>query len=217
MFMNSGDPGQSLSSGKHLRQGLHNTSISINWPKYFIIVLSERPSKRTSHYPSIPVAHSIRQSLHPPTPRVGGEGGVRPLGWGGEDEIQSSWDHGDLLYTLDTLDAFSWAPYLEQENYNSYTLGYFSVLPYRMAFWPRLAFFRNDPHNCVNIRDLFTSRLAPSTGFRGSSCCDSQISWRRRIRKVLPGRTISHSKTPINLLAQFGSGGWGLIRIGTGD
>ena len=49
----------------------------------------------------------------------------------------------------------------------------------------------------MEIRDVFTLRLAPSTEFRGGSCCSSQIDWGPNIRKVLPGYVTADSKTPM--------------------
>ena len=90
---------------------------------------------------------------------------------------------------------------------------------YRMTFWPRFAISRNDLGNWVKVKDMFTLRPAPSTEFRGGSCCGSQIGWGPHICKVLPGCIITHSKTPINihvtvLHSGLGTGvGWG----GDGD
>ena len=96
-----------------------------------------------------------------------------------------------------------------------------------MTLWPRFAISRNDLGNWVKVKDMFTLRPAPSTEFRGGSCCGSRIGWGPHICKVLPGCIITHSKTPINihvtvLHSGLGTGvggvgmgmGWGL---GMGD
>ena len=94
---------------------------------------------------------------------------------------------------------------------------------YRMTFWPRFAISRNDLGNWVKVKDMFTLRPAPSTEFRGGSCCGSQIGWGPHICKVLPGCIITHSKTPINihvtvLHSGLGTGvGWGWGWGGDGD
>ena len=49
---------------------------------------------------------------------------------------------------------------------------YFSVLEYRMTFWPSFPASRNDLGNWARVKDMITS-LARSTEFRGGSCCDS--------------------------------------------
>ena len=96
-----------------------------------------------------------------------------------------------------------------------------------MTFWPRFAISRNDLGNWVKVKDMFTLRPAPSTEFRGGSCCGSQIGWGPHICKVLPGCIIAHSKTPINihvtvlhsgLGTEVGWGwGWGWGWGGDGD
>ena len=90
-----------------------------------------------------------------------------------------------------------------------------------MTFWPRFAISRNDLGNWVKVKDMFTLRPAPSTEFRGGSCCGSQIGWGPHICKVLPGCIITHSKTPINIHVTVlhsgqGTGDWGGVGWGWG-
>ena len=65
-----------------------------------------------------------------------------------------------------------------------------------MTFWPRFSTSRNDLGNQAEIKDISTLRLAPSTEFRGGSCCGSQIGWGGHIFKILPRCIPAHSKTP---------------------
>ena len=81
-----------------------------------------------------------------------------------------------------------------------------------MTFWPRFAISRNDLGNWVKVKDMFTLRPAPSTEFRGGSCCGSQIGWGPHICKVLPGCIITHSKYSFAL----GTGDWGGVGSGWG-
>ena len=73
-----------------------------------------------------------------------------------------------------------------------------------MTFWPRFPICRNHLGNLVEVKDMLTSRPAPSTEFRGGSCLDSQIGWRPNIFKVLPGCIKAYSKTPIHLQSDGG-------------
>jgi hypothetical protein len=81
-----------------------------------------------------------------------------------------------------------------------------------MTFWPRFSISRNDLRNRVKVEDMCTLRPAPSTEFRGGSCCDSQIGWGPHTCKVLPGGIIAESKTPVNIHVELwlgnGAGGW---------
>ena len=110
-----------------------------------------------------------------------------------------------------TLDIFFWAPSLDKENYKKHTLTYFCMLKYRKAFWPMFTISSNDLGNWVKVKDIFALRPAPSTHFRGSSCCDSRICWKSYICEVLPGCVKTHSKTTISIhVAIFVCGlGWG--------
>ena len=66
-----------------------------------------------------------------------------------------------------------------------------------MAFWPRFAASRNNLGNLVKIEDMLTLRPAPTTEFRGGSCCGIQIDWGPNICKVSPGCIAANSKTPM--------------------
>ena len=70
---------------------------------------------------------------------------------------------------------------------------------YTLTCWPRFPISRNDLQNQDEVKDISTLRPAPSTEFRGGSCCDSQIGWGPHICKVLPRCITAHSKTPTNL------------------
>ncbi len=47
------------------------------------------------------------------------------------------------------------------------------------------------------MKDMFNLRPAPSTEFRGHSCCGSQIGWGPNSCEVLPGCITADSKTPM--------------------
>ena len=103
-----------------------------------------------------------------------------------------------------------------QWNKTSCTLMYLSVLKYRMTFWPRFPISRNEPGNCFEVKDMLTSRPAPSTEFWRSSCRHSQIDWRPHICKVLLRCIIAHSKTPVNLHTKYRFGGTDVDVLGMG-
>ena len=95
------------------------------------------------------------------------------------------------------LDALSWAPDLDKENYNRCTSTCLSVLRYRMTFWPRFVNSRNNFGNWVELKDIFISRPAPSADYQGSSC--GQNGWRGNICETMPRCLKTHSKTPSDL------------------
>ena len=84
---------------------------------------------------------------------------------------------------------------------------------------------RNESGSRVKIRDVLTSRPAPSTEFRRGSCCHSHIGGRHYICKVLSACVITHSKTPLQYTchgeletgAEVGRGRVGMGGDGVGD
>ena len=78
---------------------------------------------------------------------------------------------------------------------------YFSVRKCTPTCWARFSISRNGLGNRAEVKDISTLRPAPSTEFRGGSCCNSQMGWRPHICKILPGCITAHSKTHISLHA----------------
>lgn len=70
---------------------------------------------------------------------------------------------------------------------------------FRLTFWPRYSFWRNDLGNGVKVQDMLTLKPAISTEFRSDSHCDRQIVWRPHVCKALHGCIRTHSQTPIHL------------------
>ena len=65
----------------------------------------------------------------------------------------------------------------------------------RLTFTPRFDDSRIPPRYQVEENDLGAFRPGPCTEFRCGSCCDSHLSWRHHICKMLPGGVETHSKT----------------------
>ena len=83
------------------------------------------------------------------------------------------------------------------------------------TYGPRFSSLRNVSENGVEIKDVHTSRPAPSTEFRRGSCCHCQIGWRPYIFKVLPGYVITHFKIPQEYTyCRSALGTWDWDRVG---